>query len=178
MTSMRGLARCLLAVAAGMALAMFAVPAGSASAGEADSWGYLYLNDGAMPVGTPYTPDLSRQSSSSAVPGTVTRLGVGSYEVRFPGVNSPVARGVAHVTADTGNTECQLGPGQSFGVDVVLRVTCRAWITATPAQPSANICQTNGWSFQPGTAIASGMVICHTPQGARTNTDFSLTFAA
>jgi hypothetical protein len=116
----------MLAALLGAAMLVFGLVAVAtpASAAEGASWGFLYLDNGAIPVGVEYTPPPSRQASNAGIPGTVLHTAVGRYTVTLPGVHSPDL-GTAHVTSDVENVQCEIQGSYVFGDDVQVGVACR-----------------------------------------------------
>ena len=115
------------------AVAMLVAPAAPARAAVPDRWGFAYNNLPNPPVN--HVMPMSRQWGSwkTAFPAswaTVTQIGPGFYQVRFPHIGG---KGVAHVTAVNGApVSCQLAKWGASGADEIVYVRCHA-ATGAPA---------------------------------------------
>jgi hypothetical protein len=113
----------LLAVVA----ALLTIPSAPARAAIPDRWGFAYNNLPNPPAG--FVMPTTRQWGSwkTAFPAswaTVTQVGPGFYQVRFPNIGG---KGVAHVTAvNVGPISCQLAKWGPSGVDELIYVRCHA----------------------------------------------------
>lgn len=111
----------LLAVMA----ALLAAPAAPAKAAVADKWGFAYSHLPNPPAGSILPTSRQWGSWKTAFPAawaTITQVGTGIYQVRFPYL---AGKGVAHVTAvNSGPVSCQLARWGASGVDQLVYVRC------------------------------------------------------
>jgi hypothetical protein len=121
----------VLATLLALAATLLAAPAAPARAAVPDQWGFAYNDRPNPPAG--YVMPVSRQWGSwkAAFPAswaTVSQIGVGFYQVKFPHIGG---KGVAHVTAvNYGPVSCQLAKWGFSGTDEIVYVRCH---TATGA---------------------------------------------
>ncbi len=115
----------LLSTILAMVAALVAVPAAPARAALADQWGFAYNDRANPPAG--YVMPTTRQWGSwkTMFPldwATVSQVGVGFYEVKFPHIGG---KGVAHVTAvNSGPVSCQLAKWGASGGSEIVYVRC------------------------------------------------------
>jgi hypothetical protein len=157
-----------LGVVAGVLVGSLAVATQPAVAAPAYWYGYAYVwaNNPASAIGAPYTPSLNYQYSSTAAQNSITRLGTGSYTVRFPYLGP---YGTALVTA-YGSTDdrCKISywvgaPGVGSNTDTILYVKCftrtgnpvNSRFTASYSHPVAGSVARAAylWNNQPGAPI-------------------------
>ncbi len=92
-------------------------------------FGFAWANDPVSPLGTPYTPSLEYQRTSSGGIVTVTRRATGQYVVSFPGLAKSGSRPeTVHVSPYGGGLfACQV-QGWSNSADAsALEATVRCW---------------------------------------------------
>lgn len=85
--------------------------------------GYAWAD---QPLAASYTPMLGYQHNSSGGTNTITRIAIGAYAVRFPGLSGGgTVGGTAHVTAyGAGPESCKMKGWNSVGGDIVVDVRC------------------------------------------------------
>jgi len=110
-----------------------------ASAGRPGKrWGFIWNDQAAATVGTPYTTSaLYREQSNSGVT-SVRRLDDGRYEVRFAGLAAATNRETVLISSYGGSSvgPCQLVSWDPDGDDLVVNVSC--WSFATGTRANAN----------------------------------------
>ena len=92
-----------------------------ASTAAGGPWAYLWANS---PTAASYTPHTGYQSSSSGLPGTVQRTGVGSWTATLPGL--AVTGGTVHVTAYDPAASCRTTGWGPSGTALSVGVRCTA----------------------------------------------------
>ena len=99
-------------------LAVFAVPVLVA----AQKSGYVWANE---PASASYIPSSTFSFNSSGGAISITRSGVGAYNVRFSGLGSAATGGNVLVTAYGGVSEtCKVVNWNAAGADFVVNVRC------------------------------------------------------
>ena len=99
-------------------LAVFAVPVLVA----AQKSGYVWANE---PASASYIPSSTFSFNSSGGAISITRSGVGTYNVRFSGLGSAATGGNVLVTAYGGVSEtCKVVNWNAAGADFVVNVRC------------------------------------------------------
>jgi hypothetical protein len=92
---------------------------------------YLWADQAAVTLQTPYTPLLPWQFNSTGAPNSVTRTGIGAYTASLPNVGS--WSGHVQVTPyGTGSERCKVSNWNPVGSTLEVRVLCFA-STGTPA---------------------------------------------
>lgn len=132
---------------AAVVVGLFTAATGPAAADAAGhGYGYVWANNAFATIGVPYGPDPTYQFNSTGAQNTVTRLGTGTYAVRYPNLG---ATGTVLVTAYSG-----------FGSTEANRCKVLSWFADSgPAGP--------------GTVVN---VQCHAPSGAPVDSMFTTTY--
>ena len=137
-------------------VASFTRPTGS------NRFGYVWANS---PGAASYTPSTTYQYNSTAGTNTITRSGVGTYQVAFPGLGGP--GGTVKVTAyGSGGDSCHVAWWSWLGGTAIVTVLCEntagnrvdALFTATFHGPNGHLGTLTGgprayvWADSPGSA--------------------------
>jgi hypothetical protein len=84
-------------------------------------FGYVWANN---PVAASYTPSTTYQFNSTGAANTITRSGVGTYQVTLPGLGGQ--GGTIKATAyGPGNEACHVSSWSSLGANAVVNVRCQ-----------------------------------------------------
>jgi hypothetical protein len=113
------------ATPASPASAALGADSGPASSSAGGVFGYVWAD---QPTSPSYTPNLNFQDNSSGGINTITRIGVGLYRVRFPGLATDSNGGTVNVTtygaSGGGRLYCGVIAWGAAGSDILVDVRC------------------------------------------------------